>query len=90
VPQMLNDAGDLARAGKAAILHVFDSKRQASVAAGLVRGDGDFLVEDDIGGLLALADLRAGLGPLPGGAEHAGGIALLVGRRPKVRMFTPR
>jgi hypothetical protein len=53
------------------------------VAVGLVRGDGDFLVEDDIGGLLALADLPAGFGLLLVGAPSAGRVALLVGGGPK-------
>ena len=36
-----------------------------SLVAVVVSGDGDLLIEGDIGGLLALADLRASFGPLP-------------------------
>src|SRR5271165_473340 len=41
------------------------------VLAALVGGDGDLFVEDDMRGLLALADLSAGFGPLLVGAPGA-------------------
>lgn len=43
----------------------------------------EFLVEDNVGGFLALADLSACLGPLPVGAPDAGAEAAGMGGRPK-------
>src|SRR5208337_2639199 len=53
------------------------------VLAALVGGDGDLFVEDDMRGLLALADLRAGFAPLLVGAPGAGLVALGVAGSPK-------
>ncbi len=48
-----------------------------------IGGEREFLVEDDEGGFLALADLRAGLGPLPVGAPDAGAVAEFLGIGPE-------
>src|SRR5208283_5252323 len=53
------------------------------VLAALVGGDGDLFLENDVRGLLALADLRAGFAPLLVGAPGAGLVALGVGGGPE-------
>jgi hypothetical protein len=68
--------------GSAAKTGVARAKRRVS-ASSLVGSDGDFLVEDDVRGLLALADVRAGFGPLLIGAPDACRVAFLVGGGPK-------
>src|SRR5271166_6289045 len=53
------------------------------VLAALVGGNGDLFVENDVRGLLALPDLRAGFAPLLVGAPGAGLVALGVGGGPE-------
>ncbi len=59
--------------------------KQARFGLGLAGLGGDFklLVEDDIGGFLALADLGAGLGPLAICAPGAGTVAGCLGIGPE-------
>ncbi len=66
--------------------------KQAGFSLGLARLGGDFklLVEDDIGGFLALADLGAGLGPLAVSAPCAGTVAGGLGIGQRATTLTPR